>query len=91
MLSNLTLPSHLVYIFCISLTIFVLVLFISNGHSPANLANSSTRRHSPKAIFEKNVTRLDKFAGVIGESREFGASGHCLVIHLLDFNFDLLT
>jgi hypothetical protein len=33
----------------------------------------------PKAIFEKNVTRLDTFARVMSESREFGASGHCLV------------
>ena len=40
-----------------------------------------TRQHSPKAIFEKNVTRLDKFARVMGESREFGASGHCLVYY----------
>ncbi len=38
-----------------------------------------TRRHSPKAIVEKNVTRLDTFARVICHSREFGASGHCLV------------
>ena len=37
-----------------------------------------TRRHSPKAIFEKNVTRLDTFARVIRHFREFGASGHCL-------------
>jgi hypothetical protein len=37
-----------------------------------------------KGHLEKNVTRLDKFARVIGESREFGASGHCLVI--LQFN-----
>jgi hypothetical protein len=80
---------------------------LSNGYSPANLANSSTRaklavfgeceyspkrplanhlpstrqtrRHSPNAIFEKNVTRLATFARVIRHSREFGASGHCLV------------
>jgi hypothetical protein len=32
----------------------------------------------PKAIFEKNVTRLAAFARVIRHSREFGASGHCL-------------
>jgi hypothetical protein len=37
-----------------------------------------TRRHSPNAIFEKNVTRLATFARVIRHSREFGASGHCL-------------
>jgi hypothetical protein len=34
----------------------------------------------PKAIFEKNVTRIATFARVICHSREFGASGHCLVI-----------
>ena len=33
----------------------------------------------PNAIFEKNVTRLDTFAQVMSESREFGASGHCLI------------
>ena len=38
-----------------------------------------TRRHLPKAIFEKNVTRLDKFTRVMSKSREFGASGHCLI------------
>jgi hypothetical protein len=32
----------------------------------------------PKAIFEKNVTRLYTFARIMSESREFGASGHCL-------------
>ena len=37
-----------------------------------------TRRHSPKAIFEKNVTRLDIFARVIRHFCEFGASGLCL-------------
>jgi hypothetical protein len=31
-----------------------------------------------KGLFEKNVTRLDTFARVMSESREFGASGHCL-------------
>jgi hypothetical protein len=41
-------------------------------------ADSQTRRDSPKAIFEKNVTRLAKFARVIRNSRKFGASGHCL-------------
>ncbi len=34
--------------------------------------------NSPKAIFEKNVTRLDTFARVIRHSGEFGASDHCL-------------
>jgi hypothetical protein len=33
-----------------------------------------------KAIFEKNVTRLDTFARVMSKSREFGVSGHCLVL-----------
>jgi hypothetical protein len=37
-----------------------------------------TRPHSPKAIFDKNVIRLDTFARVIRHFREFGASGHCL-------------
>ena len=37
-----------------------------------------TRPHSPKAIFDKNVTRLDSFTRVIRHFREFGASGHCL-------------
>jgi hypothetical protein len=44
-----------------------------------------TRPHSPKAISGKNVTRLDTFARVIHHSREFGASGHCLVfLHFYD-------
>ncbi len=48
-------------------------------HSPSHLPSTrQTRQHLPKAIFEKNVTRLDKFARVMGESREFGVSGHCL-------------
>jgi hypothetical protein len=48
-------------------------------HSPTCFARTrQTRQHSPKAIFEKNVTRLDTFARVMSESREFGASGHCL-------------
>ncbi len=38
-----------------------------------------TRPHSPKAIFDKNVTRLDTFARVIRHFRKFGASGHCLI------------
>ena len=37
-----------------------------------------TRPHLPKAIFDKNVTRLDTFARVIRHFCEFGASGHCL-------------
>ncbi len=50
-------------------------------HSPSRVARTrQTRGHSPKAIFEKNVTRLDTFARVIRHSREFGASGHCLVL-----------
>ncbi len=41
------------------------------------------RSHSPKAIFEKNVTRLDTFARVIRHFGEFGASGHCLIkVHM---------
>ncbi len=39
-----------------------------------------TRQHLPKAILEKNVTCPDTFARVMSESREFGASGHCLII-----------
>jgi hypothetical protein len=39
-----------------------------------------TRRNLPKAIFEKNVTRLAKFAGVIRETRANFASSHCLVL-----------
>ncbi len=39
-----------------------------------------TRPHLPKAIFEKNVTCLDKFARVTRESREFGTSGGSLVL-----------
>jgi hypothetical protein len=50
-------------------------------HSPNHLPSTrQTRRHSPNAIFEKNVTRLATFARVIRHSREFGASGHCLVL-----------
>jgi hypothetical protein len=40
--------------------------------------DSQTHQDLPKAIFEKNVTRLAKFVRVIHDSREFGASGHCL-------------
>ncbi len=48
-------------------------------HLPSHVAQTcQTCRHSPKAIFEKNVTRLNTFARVMSESREFGASGHCL-------------
>jgi hypothetical protein len=48
-------------------------------HSPNHLLSTrQTRRHLPEAIFEKNVTRLAKFALVIRDSRKFGASGHCL-------------
>ncbi len=48
---------------------------------PSRVARTrQTCRHLPKAIFEKNVTRLDKFAQVMRESREFGASGHSLDI-----------
>ena len=36
-----------------------------------------TRQHLPKAVFEKNVTRLAK---VLSESREFGVSGHCSIL-----------
>jgi hypothetical protein len=50
-------------------------------HLPSHFARTRrTRQHSPKAIFEKNVTRLAKFARVTCESREFGASSHCLVL-----------
>ncbi len=38
-----------------------------------------TRRNSPKAIFEKNVTRLAKFARVIRETCTNFASSHCLI------------
>jgi hypothetical protein len=47
--------------------------------SPTCFARTcQTRRHLPKAILEKNVTCLAKFARVLSESREFGASGHSL-------------
>jgi hypothetical protein len=46
-------------------------------HLPSWVARTrQTRQHSPKAISKKNVTRLNKFARVTHESREFGASGH---------------
>jgi len=38
-----------------------------------------TRQHLPKAVFEKNVTRLAKFVRVLSKSCKFGASGHCLI------------
>ncbi len=55
-------------------------------HLPHHLPSTrQTRRHSPKTIFEKNVTRLATFARVIRHSREFGASGNCLVLlHFCD-------
>ncbi len=53
-------------------------------HSPSHLPSTrQTRRHLPKAISGKNVTRLDTFARVICHSREFGASGHCLLYSLI--------
>jgi hypothetical protein len=59
-------------------------------HSPSYVARTrQTGRHLPKAIFEKNVTRLDTFAGVIHRFHEFGASGHCLVKLPLFKGFDL--
>jgi hypothetical protein len=57
-------------------------------HSPSRLPSTrQTRRHSPnrfarQANFEKNVTHLAKFAQVMSESREFGASSHCLILTL---------
>ncbi len=50
-------------------------------HLPSRVARTrQTRRHSPKAIFEKNVTCLAKFARVTCESRKFGTSGNSLVL-----------
>ena len=64
-------------------------------HSPSRVDRTrQTRRHLPKAIFEKNVTRLVKFARVLSESREFGASGHCLInipMQSLQFKYHTLT
>ena len=37
-----------------------------------------TRHIFQTLFFEKNVTRLDKFAQVMSDSRKFGASSHCL-------------
>ncbi len=56
-------------------------------HSPNCVARTrQIRQHLPKAIYEKNVTRLAKFAPVICESREFGVSSHCLVLTIIAFN-----
>ncbi len=53
----------------------------NSRHSPSHFASTrQTRQHSPKAIFEKNVTRLAKFARVIRETRADFASSHCLAI-----------
>ncbi len=41
-----------------------------------------TRRHSPKVISGKMWHAFDTFARVIGHFREFGASGHCLLLIL---------
>jgi hypothetical protein len=42
-------------------------------------ADSPTLAKGHFSIFEKNVTRLDKFARVPRDSRKFGASGHSLL------------
>ena len=44
----------------------------------------------PKTIFEKNVTRLAKFARVIRETRAKFASSHCLKKTLLSKNLTIL-
>jgi hypothetical protein len=44
------------------------------------LARLARPRNTARRVFEKNVTRLDKFARVIRHFGEFGASGHCLII-----------
>jgi hypothetical protein len=50
-------------------------------HLPNHFARTcQTRQNLPKAIFEKNVTRLAKFAQVIRETRGHFASSHCLLI-----------
>ncbi len=50
-------------------------------HLPSRAARSrQTRQHLPKAIFEKNVTRLDTFARIMSEYHKFGVSGRCLEI-----------
>ncbi len=51
-----------------------------------------TRPHSPKAVFDKNVTRLDTFARVIRHFCKFGPSGHCLIyfqVGNIVFSFNL--
>ncbi len=61
-------------------------------HSPNCFAQTrQIRRDSPKAIFEKNVTRLPKFARVLSESHKFGESGHSLtkVQKLSKYTFEL--
>jgi hypothetical protein len=59
-----------------------LILCQNFQHSPSCLASTrQTRRHLPKAI-KKNVSCLAKLLQVLSESREFGASGHCLSICL---------
>jgi hypothetical protein len=56
-----------------------------------------THQHSPNAIFEKNVTRLAKFARVICESLKFGTISHCFedfdipFFFLLGFGLSQLT
>ncbi len=50
----------------------------SPNHLPSTRQTPQTRRHSPKAIYEKKMTRRAKFARVVCDSHEFGASGHCL-------------
>ena len=53
-------------------------------HSPSRFARTrQTRRNSPKAIFEKNVTRLAKFARVIRKTRANFTSSHCLKVHFV--------
>ncbi len=58
-----------------------IVLFFSNGYSPANLANSSTRQifavFGEYSNLQKRATRQ---IFVTRHFREFGASGHCLII-----------
>ena len=64
----------------------------NSRHSPSRFASTrQTRQHSPTAVFEKNVTRLATFARVIRHSREFGASGHCLVFPLERSSFGKIS
>ncbi len=59
-------------------------------HSPSRVARTRrTCRHLPKAIFEKNVTRIAKFTRVIFESRKFGASSHSLIFTQLSNNLKM--